>query len=230
MESVFLLSGLLCDDTVWTEVAARLARRCEIRIVNFPDFNSITAMAKHVLDIAPERFSVAGHSMGGRVALEMYRLQPSRLQRIALLNTGVHPRRDHEYASRGKLVTLAREHGMAALAAEWLPPMMGASPERIAAVLPRLTAMVEAATAESYAAQTVALLERPEAASILPTIDVPLMLLSAVGDKWSPLRQHEEMLKASRAGVLVAVQNAGHMAPIEQPDDVAEALSAWLDR
>ena len=108
--------------------------------------------------------------------------------------------------------------------------MMGASPERIIQVLPQLTAMVQRATPASYAAQTVALLERPEAASILPTIDIPLLLLSATGDKWSPLDQHEEMQRNSRGAVLVAIDDAGHMAPLEQPDAVAAALGAWLDR
>ena len=187
-------------------------------------------MARHALQSAPPRFAVAGHSMGGRVALEMFRLEPQRFERISLLNTGVHPRRVSEYASRGRLVRLAREQGMAALAAEWLPPMMGGSPDRVAEVLPRLMAMVQRATPESFAAQTVALLERPEAASILPTIDVPLMLLSGTSDKWSPLDQHEEMRQHSRGGVLVAIHDAGHMAPLEQPQAVAAALHVWLDR
>jgi pimeloyl-ACP methyl ester carboxylesterase len=230
METLLLLSGLLCDDTVWDDVADRLRDRIEVRIVNFPDFESITAMAEHALRSGPDRFAVAGHSMGGRVALEMQRLASSRLQRIALLNTGIHPRREAEFESRGRLVTLAREEGMAALAAEWLPPMMGASQPTQDQVMPRLSAMVQRATPQSFAAQTVALLERPEAASILPTIDVPLLLLSATADKWSPLAQHEDMRRQSRGGILVAVEDAGHMAPIEQPGAVAAALDSWLNR
>jgi pimeloyl-ACP methyl ester carboxylesterase len=230
MNTLVLLSGLLCDDTVWVDVADRLRDRIEVRIINFPDFESITDMAEHALQAAPDQFAVAGHSMGGRVALEMQRLAPGRLQRIGLLNTGIHARRDAEFESRGRLVTLAREQGMAALAEEWLPPMMGASQSIVDQVMPRLSAMVERATPQSFAAQTVALLERPEAASILPTIDVPLLLLSGTADKWSPLVQHEDMRRQSRGGILVAVEDAGHMAPIEQPGAVAAALGSWLDR
>lgn len=228
MASLLLLSGLLCDDTVWSDVAGILSATVDTRIVNFPDFNSITRMAEHVLKTAPERFAVAGHSMGGRVALEMARLAPERLQRIALLDTGVHPRRDTEVESRGRLVALAREHGMAALAAEWLPPMMGASQARIDELMPRLTAMVERATPDSFAAQNAALLERPEAAAILASIDVPLLLVSGRFDKWSPLAQHEEMQRSSRGARLVTIDDAGHMAPIEQPGAVAAALHGWL--
>jgi pimeloyl-ACP methyl ester carboxylesterase len=228
MQSLLLLSGLLCDETIWSDVARRLTDRADVRIINFPDFKSIMDMAEHVLQGAPDSFALAGHSMGGRVALEVLRRAPSRVTRIALLNTGVHPRRDAEFESRGRLVTLARERGMAALAAEWLPPMMGASASRVAEVMPSLTAMVERQTAQSFASQTVAMLERPEAASILPTIAVPTLLLSGTADRWSPLAQHAEMQRQSRRATLVAVEDAGHMAPIEQPAAVATALAEWL--
>ncbi len=227
MKSLLLLSGLLCDDTVWSDVADSLSATVDARIINFPGFDSITRMAEHVLAVAPERFAVAGHSMGGRVALEIVRLAPARVERVALLNTGVHPRRDAEIQSRGRLVSLARERGMAALAAEWLPPMMGASQARINEVMPRLTAMVERATPDSFAAQNAALLERPEAASILASIDVPLLLVSGRSDKWSPLAQHEDMQRVNRSARLVAIEDAGHMAPIEQPGAVAAALREW---
>ena len=166
--------------------------------------------------------------MGGRVALEAIRQSPSRVCGLALLNTGVHPRREGEVESRGALVKLARENGMAALAAAWLPPMMGASPARVAEVLPALTAMVTRATPESFAAQVHALLHRPDAASVLPSILVPTVLASGRNDRWSPLAQHEEMQGRIADSHLVAIEDAGHMAPVEQPDAVAAALRRWL--
>jgi len=66
-----------------------------------------------------------------------------------LVQYRTHTRRDGEIESRGRLVNLAREQGMAAVAAEWLPPMMGAPAERRTVVIPRLVEMVERATPES---------------------------------------------------------------------------------
>jgi pimeloyl-ACP methyl ester carboxylesterase len=76
---------------------------------------------------------------------------------------------------------------MRALASEWLRPMLGASPTRQAEVLPRLFAMVERQTAHSFAAQVKALLGRPDARRVLPTMSVPTLLMSATGDTWSPI-------------------------------------------
>ena len=228
MRTLVLLSGLLCDETIWADVAERVAGAADVRIVAFPGFDAITEMAVHVLSVVPERFAIAGHSMGGRVALEVVRRAPHRIEGLALFNTGVHPRHEAEDQSRGRLVKLAREQGMSALAAKWLPPMMGASPARIAQVMPRLTAMVERATPESFAAQIRALLERPDAASLLPLIDVPTLLASGTGDTWSPLAQHQEMRRQIPRATLVAIEDAGHMSPVEQPDAVAIAVRSWL--
>jgi pimeloyl-ACP methyl ester carboxylesterase len=215
---------------VWSDVPRRLADVADVHVVSFGGLSSIGAMAESVLSVAPSRFAVAGHSMGGRVALEIWRRAPDRVTALGLLNTGVHPTREAECESRGALVRLARAHGMAALAAEWLPPMMGASPERVAQLMPTLTAMVERSTPESFAGQTEALLQRPDARPVLPTIDVPTLLLSGTNDTWSSLSQHADMQRSVPHATLVEIAGAGHMSPIERPDAVARALRGWLAR
>jgi pimeloyl-ACP methyl ester carboxylesterase len=217
----------LCDDTIWADIPARLADVADVRIVSFRGFSSISAMAEHVLGLAGERFAAAGHSMGGRVALEVLRAAPHRVTGLALLNTGIHTVRDGEPQSRGRLLRLAYEQGMSALAAEWLPPLM-ARGARSEDLMPRLTAMVLRSTPDSYAAQINALLHRPEALPVLPTIAVPTLLLSGSEDAWSPISQHESMRRRIAHATLFEVHGAGHMAPIERPDAVAIALREWL--
>lgn len=228
MQTLLLLSGLLCDETVWTEVAERLVDVARVETISFPGFGSIGEMAEYALGRASGRFAIAGHSMGGRVALEMVRRSPERVTGLALLNTGVHPVRAGEAESRGRLVRIARAEGMRALADEWLPPMMGAPADRVAELTPRLLAMIERATPDSFAAQVAALLARPDAEAVLATIRVPTLLMSGTADAWSPLAQHEAMRARIPQARLVAIEDAGHMAPVEQPAAVAHALRRWL--
>jgi pimeloyl-ACP methyl ester carboxylesterase len=230
MCELVMLSGLLCDETPWTDVAARLSPDCAVRIISFAHCASIGEMALKALDESPERFALAGHSMGGRVALEVWRRAPDRVTALGLLNTGAAPARLGEVDSRGRLVAIAREQGMAALAAEWLPPMMArpASDEDTRSVVQRLTRMVERQTAESFAAQVQALLNRPDAEPLLPTIRVPVLLLSGSLDTWSPVSQHLRMQHKIPGSSLVEIPDAGHMAPIEQPEAVANALRQHL--
>jgi pimeloyl-ACP methyl ester carboxylesterase len=228
MQPLLLLCGLLCDEAVWCDVPARLADVAEVRVISFEGLSSIGAMADRVLSEAPPRFAMAGHSMGGRVAIEVWKRAKERVTRLGLLNTGVHPARDGEYESRGLLVRLAHAYGMGTLASEWLPPMMGAPPARIAEVWPALVAMVKRSTPETFAGQIAALLQRPDARPVLRSIDVPTLLLSGTNDTWSSLSQHADMQRMVPHATLVEVAGAGHMAPIERPDSVARALRAWL--
>jgi pimeloyl-ACP methyl ester carboxylesterase len=224
-----LLSGLLCDRSFWSDIPERVAPLAQTTVIAFSGFSSIAAMARHVLESAPERFAVAGHSMGGRVALEIMRLEPQRVSGLALLNTGVHGVRDGEPQSRARLVQIAHERGMAALAAEWLPAMLGSDSDRAAELMPQLTAMIERSTAQSYADQMNAMLHRPEVLSLLPSISVPTLLLSGSDDLSSPVSQQNIRHKVPHA-TLFEVHGAGHMAPLERPDSVAIALREWLLR
>jgi pimeloyl-ACP methyl ester carboxylesterase len=226
-QRLLLLSGLLCDETIWADIPERLGDVADVRVVSFGGFSSIAAMAQHVLTEACDEFTAAGHSMGGRVALEVLRAAPHRVRGLALLNTGVHTVRDGELQSRSRLLRLANEQGMAALAAEWLPPLLAAK-ARMSELMPRLIAMVERSTPESYAAQINALLNRPEALPVLPTIAVPTLLLSGSEDAWSPISQLETMRRRIPHATLFEVHGAGHMAPIERPDAVGVALREWL--
>ena len=110
-------------------------------------------MARAALALKEGPIVVIGHSMGARAALEMVRLAPERIVRLALLDTGVHPRRDGEEATRQVLVDLAFDDGMAALADRWLPPMVHEARVGDTALMAPLKAMVMRATPEQHRRQ-----------------------------------------------------------------------------
>jgi pimeloyl-ACP methyl ester carboxylesterase len=136
--------------------------------------------------------------------------------------------RPGEPEKRAVLTDLAFREGIAAAGKEWLPPMMGKQGLADQALIARLEKMISHSTPETFAGQIKALVERPDAETALATVTVPTLLLSATEDQWSPPAQHEEMLTMVPHAKLVIVQNAGHMAPIEQPEAVAAAMRDWL--
>jgi pimeloyl-ACP methyl ester carboxylesterase len=225
---LYLLPGLLCDATVWAAQVAGLSDIADIRTPDFLGHDSITGMAEWVLQGAPPRFAVAGHSMGARVALEIVRLAPERVTHLALLDTGTHTRAPGEADKRQVLVDLARSEGMAALADRWLPPMV--HPDRLADArfMAGLRAMVERATPDIYAGQIKALLERPNAEAGLSAITCKVLIGVGRQDAWSPPSQHEAMARAIRHATYVVFEDSGHMAPLEAPDGVTAALRGWL--
>jgi pimeloyl-ACP methyl ester carboxylesterase len=237
-QPLLLLPGLVCDQTVWQQQIDELSDIAVCTCADYGSLDSIPAMAEHVLRSAPERFSIAGHSMGGRVALEVYRLAPDRVARIALLNTGFSPLAAgaagvEETRRRGELVALAKSQGMHAMLQQWLPPMI--APRRIndTVLVNSIIEMMSRKTPEIFAAQVRALLARPDAAPVLDQIRCPALLLTGQEDGWSPPAQHaamlEKMAAAKIAGSqLVIVPDSGHMSMMERPAEVSPALRAWL--
>ncbi len=171
--------------------------------------------------------------MGGRVAFEVWRRAPGRVERLALLDTSYHPRDpgaagEDERAARLRLLGVARCDGMRALGRAWLPDMVHA--RRVGTPLyDDLLAMVERSSPGQYAAQVAALLARPDAWPLLATIDCPTLLLCGRDDAWSPPARHEHMHAAIAGSRLVVVDDCGHFAPVEQPAAVSRALAVWLD-
>ncbi len=225
---VLLLPGLLCDASVWTAQREALAAHVDVAVADFSEHDSITDMARSALALKGGELIAIGHSMGARVALEMVRLAPERIVRLALLNTGVHPRRDGEEINRQALVDLAFEEGMDALADRWLPPMVHEGRVHDPALIEPLKAMVKRATPELHRRQIQALLNRPDARPLLSTIASPTLVMVGRQDRWSPLAQHEEIAAAIPHAELIVIEDSGHMTPVERPAEVTRALLGWL--
>jgi pimeloyl-ACP methyl ester carboxylesterase len=224
---------LICDQTVWQRQIDALSDIAACTCADYGSLDSLPAMADAVLRGAPERFSIAGHSMGGRIALQIYRLAPNRVARIALLNTGssslaADASGQEEARRRQELVALAQSQGMPAMLQQWLPPMI--APHRLTDTLlvTSIIAMMSRKTPGIFDAQVRALLARPDASAVLDQIRCPALVLTGQEDGWSPPARHSEMAAKIAGSTLVIVPGSGHMSMLERPAEVSAALRAWL--
>ena len=124
-----LLPGIVCDHAAWDAVIPTLSRDATCRVHERGPDRTLGAMAERVLATAPPTFALAGHSMGGRVAMEVVRRAPRRVERLALLDTGFRPLAagtagDDERAGRYALLTLARRDGLRAMGRAWVRRMV----------------------------------------------------------------------------------------------------------
>lgn len=225
---LLFLPGLICDARVF---APQLAAFPGSRAVNgYGAADSLEAMARVALEQAPDRFDLFGHSMGGRIALEVFRLAPERVQRIALSSTGVHPLGADEPAKRRALQEIGHERGFEALVDAWLPPMVSDAKRADPALYAPMRQMCLSAGQARFDAQIEALIGRPEQESLLPRIRCPALVITGELDLWSPPEQHREIAAAIPGSELVIVPDAGHMLPLEAPEAVNHAIAAWLVR
>ena len=231
--TLVLLPGLLCDEFVWSEQRQALSAYGRVWVPDHGSLDSLTDMAAAVLRDAPaEQFSLAGHSMGGRVALEVLRLAPERVQRLALLDSGWLPRAsgapgEAEKNSRLAMLDHARRLGMRAMGQQWTRGMV--HPAHLdTPVFASIVEMIERKTPDIFAAQIRALLARPDATAQLLAIDCPALVLCGRQDSWSPLSQHLQMAAIIRGARLRIIEDCGHMSTLEQPQAVTAALVEWL--
>jgi len=233
MTTLVLIPGLLCDEFVWSEQMRALSSRARVWVPDHGSISSLTGMAQAILRDAPaETFALAGHSMGGRVALEVMRLAPRRVERLALLDSGWQPRQSgprgaEEETSRLALLEEARREGMRSMGRRWVAGMV--HPKRLGTPLfDAIVDMVERKTPDIFAAQIQALLARPNAMDQLLAIDCPTLVACGRQDSWSPLSQHLQMAVIVRGARLRIIEESGHMSTLEQPGAVTTALAEWL--
>lgn len=227
-ETLFLLPGLLCDQTVWRHQLMHLDDLVDMRVMDFRGHDSIRGMAEAVIREAPARFAVAGHSMGGRVALEVTHMVGDRVSKLALLDTDVYPRHAGEEQRRRRLLDVAESYGMEELARSWVHQLIRPDHRDYAELQDVIQAMVVECTLEEYRAQVKALLYRPDATGYLKNIRCPVMVLCGRQDRSISVEQHELIAAYLEDSRFVIIESSGHMTLLERPAAVTEAMRDWL--
>jgi pimeloyl-ACP methyl ester carboxylesterase len=233
-ESVVLVPGLMCDATVWQHQIAALSPAREVLVAEHGLSATLGAMAGRILDHASPRFALAGHSMGGRVALEVLARAPERVTRLALLDTGYQALApgepgDRERAGRYRLLDIAQQQGMLVMAKDWARGMVHPARLSDSALMDAIHSMIVNAGVAQFEAQITALLARPDRTELLKSLRLPTLVLCGRDDSWSPYARHEDMARLIHASLLTGVPDCGHMSTMERPEAVTSAMLAWLD-
>jgi len=224
---VLAIPGLLCDEFVWESQVAALEDVADVTVADVTACDDIADMARAAMKTVDGQVHVVGHSMGGRVAFEIWRLARERVRSMVVLDTGAHPAPPDEQSTRQILLDLA-DHGMDLLADAWLPPMVHPDRRADVAFMAPLRAMVQRFDRTQHARQIAALLHRPDARPMLGSITVPTLVIVGRQDEWSPLAQHEAMAAAIPGARLEVVDHAGHMVTVEQPEIIPALLVEWV--
>lgn len=170
------------------------------------------------------RAVVVGLSMGGQIALDLYRRHPQRVAGLLLADTSATADPDPD-GRRAAAAALAGE-GMDPYAVQNLYRMV--RPDAPDEVAQHVLAMMRGTDPAGAAAAQRARADRPELRSLLPTIAVPTVVVVGAEDDFTPADEARAIAAAIPGAELVVVDGAAHMPNLEQPEVFDAALARLL--
>lgn len=228
-EPLVLLPGHMCDHRVFHDQIVGIFKDKNVTIPTITGVDSITGIARRTLASCPPTFALAGHSMGGIVAMEMYRLAPERVSRMALIATNHRSELPAIAKVReGRIESVGKGNLKEVIRDEMKPAYLYDSPYKNL-YLKFIMVMALDLGPDVFIKQSRALINRSDQTSTLSKIDVPVALIYGEEDQLCPPEYHFSMKELIVHAELIGIRNSGHMVMIEQPNNEFDnALETWL--
>ena len=240
--ALVLLHGFPFDRSMWRGQAAALGGEFRVVAPDLRGFGETPAgdgeitMESLAEDVAAlldalnlPRVTLCGLSMGGYVAFEFFRKFPGRVRALVLADT--RPQGDPEDARRTREETAQRamNEGMEPIVESMLPKLLTqGTREHGGEVVEAVRAMMLATRPASAAAALRAMAVRRDQTDLLPSINVPTLIVVGAEDSITPPADSEAMSAKIEGSRLVVVEGAGHLSNVERPEEFDGALVEFL--
>jgi len=239
---ILMVHGYPFNRTLWDEQVEALSSRHRVIAPDLRGFGESDAapgtatmnlMARDLAlllnHLGIVRAAVCGLSMGGYVALALYKQLPSRVRALVLADTRAQADTEDAKQTRFQQAEKALSEGMAGIADAMLPKLL--TPETVSKhpeVVKRVRDMMLKTKPEGAAAALRGMAERDDQTELLAKITVPVLILVGAEDAITPVADSEKMHAAISGSHLVVLENAGHVSNIERTEQFNDALLSFL--
>jgi pimeloyl-ACP methyl ester carboxylesterase len=223
-----LVPGLLCTRALWEPQITAFSDFVDCMVADHTRHETLAGIARSILKSAPDRFALAGLSMGGYIAYEIVRQAPDRVERLALLDTGSRADTPERTAARRDLIANAERDGVRSAQELLMPSLI--HPSRLSDK-PLVETVLQMAVDTGLAAfkrQEEALIGRPDNRPFLPSIRCPTLVIVGEQDALTPPELAREIAGGIPGAKLRLIPDCGHLSTLEQPEAVNRALRDWL--
>lgn len=227
--NILLLPGLLNDASLFTDQVAALSPLGVVEVGDLTTAGTIPEMAASVLKAASaERFVLLGLSLGGYVAFEIMRQAPERVAGLVLMDTTARPDTDEATAKREALIKLAATD-LDAVTEQLLPRLSHPERMNLPSVRGVIQSMATSLGKEVFVRQQRAIMGRPDSRPTLATITCPTLVICGRDDLITPPELATEMADGIRHASLSIIEHCGHLATLDQPEEVNRLLVDWIN-
>jgi 3-oxoadipate enol-lactonase len=239
---VVLLHPFPVNHRFWLPVAARLSPQYKLVM---PDLRGMgdsapgdgpATMAKHAEDVRrvcdDARIGKAvfvGVSIGGYLLFEFWRRFRERVAALGFCNTRAGADSDEGRKAREASAKQIEERGTEVFVDNLIPKLLGETTRRNRPdIVAEARRMVLVSSGKGLIANQLGMAARPDSIPTLATIDVPTLCVGAAEDIPAPTAEIERIHQGIRGSKLGIVNQAGHFAALERPEDFAEILREFL--
>jgi pimeloyl-ACP methyl ester carboxylesterase len=228
MESLLLIPGVLCNETLWEDFVKRNKNNFNIYHSKIPKQLTIKTMTQEVLIQSPKEFWAVGFSLGGWIALQAAYLAPERIKGLILISTT-----DGKILDSARISMQQAIHGMQngnfnhyvdQSASLYLTPEHCHN----AVIKNKLKKMMEEVGPETAIIQYGALLKMEKAFPFLNKITCPTLIVRGHEDKRNTIDMTYSLKNNIPHAKLVVIENSAHFVPFEQPVALAAAMEEFL--
>lgn len=227
-DPLVLIPGLMADARLFLPQMVRLGADRAMLVVLPTRGETVEQMSEAILPALPPKFALLGHGLGGDIALDLIRRVPDRVTRVILMATDPLPEPPANAAAREMRIVAARSGRLGQAMREEIPPAALADTEWRAEILALVQDMALGLGEGAFLRQSRALQRRPDQQKTMRRVKLPALVIAGAADTLVPMRRSEFTAGLMPFGKLQVIADAGHLASLEQPEAVSEALAAFL--
>jgi 3-oxoadipate enol-lactonase len=176
-----------------------------------------------------EKAAIMGHSMGGYVALAMWRLAPKRFAALGLIDSQAMPDSEDTRSGRYKTAEKVFEDGSQVVAQAMTLRLFAPNTPEDEPAVEQVRTMILNTRPASIIGSLKGMAARPDSTDLLPQINVPVLILTGDKDQLIAPQKAEKMAAAIPSAVLATIEDAGHLPMLEQPQATTMAIRNFLD-
>jgi len=233
-----LLHGYALDHHIWLPVEERMRSQVEVIL---PDLRghgespapqgtyTMQSMAEDILllmnDLSIDQAIIAGHSMGGYVALAFAGKYPDRLLGFALVASHVYA--DQPDKKEARLVDIQRVENMT------ISELLKDMPKKLSRdpiVSSECEALIAKMGKNGIKGVLGGMAERPDSIDVLKNLGIPAVIIAGIDDQFIPIEVSREMAQQMKTPWIVEIEQAGHMLMMEKPDLTTETMLKLINK
>jgi pimeloyl-ACP methyl ester carboxylesterase len=233
-----LLHAFPLDDRLWDDVRdgldVELVTPSQRGFGGAPlgdDAPDLDRVADDVIErMAGRRVVLGGCSMGGYVAMAVLRAVPDQVAGLLLVSTRASADSDAGRANRHAMADRIDREGPGFVPDTVLPTLLGAETiERRQSTVDSVRAIVADQDGAAIAWAQRAMAGRPDSSDLLRATDVPTLIVRGEQDELIPADEAEALVALMPKAELVVLAGAGHLPPLEVPEEFTGAVARWLE-